>query len=74
MRRIFESVATLARPCAHVVVEAANLKGEAGVTTLAWDLARGIGEVMTFEGEVVVGWDRYNYGYDHSYCLVFRKV
>ena len=26
------------------------------------------------EGEVVVGWDEYGYGYDHSYCLIFTKL
>jgi DNA modification methylase len=59
------------RPGAHAVLEVANLKGPAGVTTLAWDVARAVGESLRFEGEVVVGWDSYDYGYDHSYCLVF---
>ena len=35
--------------------------------------ASAVAGVLEFEGEVVVGWDHYNYGYDHSYCLVFRR-
>jgi hypothetical protein len=29
--------------------------------------------VLRFEGEVVVDWEpTYGFGYDHSYCLVFK--
>lgn len=59
------------RPGARVVWELANLKGPQGVTTLAWDAAQALSTVLRFEGETVIGWDRYAYGYDHSYCLVF---
>lgn len=69
---IYDQVRLLMKPNARVVLEVANLHGPKGVTPLAWDVARAIGEVLHFEGEVVVGWDSYNYGYDHSYCLIFR--
>ncbi|KPV51059.1 DNA methylase, partial [Kouleothrix aurantiaca] len=54
------------------VLEVSNLKGPGGTTMLSWDVARAVGEVLAFEGEVVIAWDHYAYGYDHSYCLVFR--
>jgi DNA modification methylase len=73
IRDVYAQVRALLRPGARAVIEAANLKSAGGVTTLAWDLARAVGEVLVFEGEVVVGWDHYGYGYDHSYCLVFRR-
>jgi DNA modification methylase len=59
----------------HAVIEVANLKHEDGsLTTLAWDIANEVSEVMRFEGEIVVTWENsYAYGYDHSYCLVFAK-
>jgi hypothetical protein len=61
------------RPGARVVLEASNLRRGAQVTTLAWDIARAVGEVLPFEREVVIAWEpTYGYGYDHSYCLVFR--
>jgi hypothetical protein len=72
MRQIYAQLRALMKPGAHAVLEVANLKTDGRVTTLAWDLARTIGEELHFEGEVVVGWDSYAYGYDHSYCLVFR--
>lgn len=68
---IFAQARRLLKPTARVAIEVANLKGPAGVTPLAWDVARAIMPELRFEGEVVVGWDSYGYGYDHSYCLVF---
>jgi DNA modification methylase len=72
LEQIYASMRQLLTPGAHVVLEVANLKGEHGITTLAWDVARAVSNVLRFDGEVVVGWDRPEYGYDHSYCLVFR--
>jgi hypothetical protein len=73
LRDIFAQAGALLRPGARAVIEVANLKRDGRVTTLAWDLARVVADVLVFEGEVVVGWDHYGYGYDHSYCLVFRR-
>jgi tRNA G10 N-methylase Trm11 len=73
LRAVFAQVRALMKPGARAVLEVANLKGPAGVTTLAWDAARAVGEELTFEGELVIGWDSYAYGYDHSYCLVFVR-
>lgn len=70
---IFVQVRALMRPGASAVLEVANLRGPQGITTLAWDVARAVGAVLRFDGEVVVGWDSYAYGYDHSYCLVFSR-
>jgi SAM-dependent methyltransferase len=73
IERIYTDVEQLLKPEGRAVLEVSNLKGENKVTTLAWDVARAVSGVLTFEGEVVIGWDSYGYGYDHSYCLVFRK-
>ncbi len=74
LRDIYRQLGVLLTNSAMAVVEVSNLKGPDGVTTLAWDVARAIGEVLRFEGEVVVGWEpTYGYGYDHSYCLLFGR-
>jgi len=70
---IFSQVAQKLNPSGHVVIEAANLKKQGYVTTLAWDIAREVSKVLHFEGETIIGWDKYGYGYNHSYCLVFSK-
>jgi DNA modification methylase len=72
-RQIYEQVMQVLKPSAHVVIEIANLKTKQGITTLAWDVAREVSKVLTFNGEIVVCWDKYGYGYDHSYCLVFSR-
>lgn len=73
MGNIFSQVAQKLNPSGHVVIEAANLKKQGHVTTLAWDIAQEVSKMLHFEGEIVIGWDRYGYGYNHSYCLVFSK-
>jgi len=70
---IFVQVAHLMKPSARVVIEIANLKDESGVTPLAWDVAAEVSKILHFEGETIICWDRYGYGYDHSYCLEFSK-
>lgn len=74
IEQIYGQLAQLLKPRARAVLEVSNLKGPGGITLLAWDVARAIGNVLEFEGETVIGWDHYDYGYDHSYCLVFRKA
>jgi len=70
---IFSQVAQKMNPAGHMVIEVANLKKKGEVTTLAWDVAREVSKVLHFEGETVICWDEYGYGYNHSYCLVFSK-
>jgi DNA modification methylase len=73
---IYRQVKVMLNPGAYAVVEVANLKHEDNLlTTLAWDIARAISEVLQFKGEVIIGWqDGYAYGYDHSYCLIFQNT
>jgi DNA modification methylase len=73
MGSIFSQVAQKLKPSGHVVIEAANLKKDGHVTTLAWDIAREVSRILHFDGETIIGWDRYGYGYNHSYCLLFSK-
>jgi hypothetical protein len=69
---VYEQIGVVMAPSAVAVVEVANLKHAEGLTTLAWDVAAAIADVLPFKGEVVVDWDpTYGYVYDHSYCLVF---
>ncbi len=58
----------------HIIIEVCNLRLYDGLTTLAWDVAGEVAKVLSFEGEVIIAWKGgYGFGYDHSYCLVFRK-
>ncbi len=62
------------KPGKYLIVEAANFAGDSGVTTLAWDIATLLKAEFPFIGEKVLHWGGgYGSGYDHSYCLIFRK-
>ena len=74
MKNIFSQVSQKLNPSGHVVVEASNLKKNGQVTTLAWDITRELSQIFHFHGETVICWDKYGYGYNHSYCLVFSKA
>jgi DNA modification methylase len=72
LQRVCRAVGSLLTPGGRLVVEAANLRRPDRVDTLAWDIARAVGEVLPFAGEIAVRWEpTYGYGYDHSYCLLF---
>ncbi|KAA3643553.1 MAG: site-specific DNA-methyltransferase [Chloroflexi bacterium] len=73
IRNVYKQLGQLMAPDATVVIEVANIKQGNSITTLAWDIAMQVSQILHFEGEVVVNWDEYGYGYDHSYCLVFTK-
>jgi len=73
IRGIYEQIGRMMKPEAHSVIEVSNLKQAGTVTTLAWDIATEVSQVLRFEGEIVVCWDKYGYGYEHSYCLIFRR-
>jgi tRNA G10 N-methylase Trm11 len=74
LQQIFVQIRKFMKPGARAVIEASNLKGESGVTTLAWDIAKAVGQVLVFEGEMVIEWEEsYGYGYDHSYALIFSR-
>ncbi len=78
--KIYASIKKILKPDGYAIVEVANLQGSV-VTPLAWDVAREISNVLHFEGEIIVCWEgeekkdghSYGYGYDHSYCLIFKK-
>jgi len=74
IRNVYEQLRKHIKPAGTIILEVANLKVNGQVTTLAWDVAREVSKVLHFEGEVVVCWDKYGYGYDHSYCLVYSAL
>jgi DNA modification methylase len=74
MGNIFSQVSQKMNPSGRLVIEASNLKKNGEVTTLAWDIAREVSRLFHFEGETIICWDEYGYGYNHSYCLAFSKI
>ncbi len=58
IRRVFAQVAAKLIPGGRTIIEAANIRDKRGrVTPLAWDIAREVSTVLTFDGEIVFGWE-----------------
>lgn len=71
---VYEQVGRKMSEDGHIVIEVCNLRLYDGLTTLAWDITDAVAKKLSFQGEVVIAWGSgYGFGYDHSYCLVFRK-
>ena len=81
INKIYTGLKKVMKKNKYIIIEVSNLKNQE-VTTLAWDIAREVSKIFHFEGEVIVGWESkstkasngsYGYGYDHSYCLIFKN-
>lgn len=74
LKIIYSAIGERLRPGGRVAVEVANLRSSGTVTPLAWDIARTLSDVLTYEGETILDWSpTYGFGYDHSYLLLFHK-
>lgn len=75
LQSIYKQINKKMKPDGRIVVEVSNLKDreDDSRTTLAWDISDKLSSVLDFDGEIIVNWvGGYGYGYDHSYCLIFR--
>ena len=79
--KIYSQIKQFMKKNSYIVIEVANLKGKK-VTTLAWDIGKEVSKIFHFEGEVIINWKtkgnckgdgNYGYGYDHSYCLIYKN-
>jgi hypothetical protein len=73
LRNTYRQLSQFMRPGARVALEVQNLKNEGVITTLAWDIAAELSEIFHFLGETVVTWDNDQFGFDHSYCLLYAR-
>ncbi len=82
LQEIFKKIGGLLELDARVIVEVWNLRprDDRPMTLLAWDIARSLSRVLTFEREIIACWEEDDSGekpemngYEHSYCLMFRQ-
>ena len=75
IKKVYSKLKNKLKPNAYVIIEIVNIINDYANTPLAFDVARVVGEVLTFEKEIIVCWEpTYGFGYDHSYCLVFKNT
>jgi methylase of polypeptide subunit release factors len=56
LKKIYSQLKMIMKPKSYIALEVANLKGEKGNTTLAWDIGKSIAEVLSFVGEIIIIW------------------
>lgn len=78
---VFSQIQLIMKKQATIIIEVSNLKKQK-VTPLAWDIHNILTHIFTFQGEIVICWEgdplysgegQYGYGYDHSYCLIYKN-
>lgn len=81
IQRIYRWMKLHMKPNAYALIEVSNIRWNGILTPLAWDIAKAVGEVLTLEQEIILDWQEpglkeaaYGFGYDHSYCLIFRNT
>lgn len=56
IKKIYSQLQEKIKSNKYIVVDVANLIGEKGLTTLAWDVAKVISKIMDFKRELIVIW------------------
>jgi DNA modification methylase len=80
IRTIYSQLKLKLKPNAYAVIEVSNIINEGVLTTLAWDIARSVSDVLAFKKEIIINWEsekdfnKYGFGFDHSYCLIFQNA
>jgi DNA modification methylase len=80
IKNVYQQLQLKLKSNAYVIIEVSNIINEGVITTLAWDVAKCVSDVLTFEKEIIINWEsdiefnKYGFGFDHSYCLVFRNA
>jgi hypothetical protein len=68
---VYVRVAATMAPGARLAVNVANIRTTSGITFLAWDVGRSLGEFLELEEELTISWDRPDPAITHDYCFVF---
>jgi len=57
MKTVYRQLSKHLKSGVYAVVKVCNIIKEGVLTTLAWDVAKSISEVMTFEREIIIEWE-----------------
>ena len=79
----FEKIVKYMKNGSYIIIDTSNVRFQNLTSTLAWDVANTINRInnLEFLREIIVCWQgnndgflggTYGFGYDHSYCLVYK--
>ena len=81
--REFEKIVKYMKNGSYIIIDTSNVRFQNLTSSLAWDVANTINRInnLEFLREIIVCWQgnndgflggTYGFGYDHSYCLVYK--
>lgn len=74
IKNIYSSLSKVLKPEKYCLLEVSNVIDEDGhFSPLAWDLAKQVQQVMSLEKELIIEWDKVQYGLNHTYCFIFKN-
>lgn len=85
LKNMFIIISEIMKDDSFIIIDTSNIRIENVNTTLAFDVKNKLEEIncLEFQNELVVCWNNkketymggsYGFGYDHNYCLIFKKV
>lgn len=75
IRDIYSQIKNKLKHNGYCIVEVSNIfDKDHNFSPLAWDIARKVGEVMSLKEEIIIEWDKSQYGFTHTYCFVFQNI
>lgn len=85
VKSYFEKIEKFIKDEGILIIDSSNIYFQDLNTTLAWDIKNKISEIESYKfiREHVICWPNnensflggnFGFGYDHSYCLVFKKI
>lgn len=57
------------------VVEVSNIFDKnRNFSPLAWDIAREVAKILPLQHEIIIEWNKSQYGLTHTYCFIFQDI
>jgi len=72
---IYSQIKNKLRYKGYCIVEVSNIFDKNhNFSPLAWDIAREVAKMMPLQQEIIIEWDKSQYGLTHTYCFIFQNT
>lgn len=72
---IYSQIRSKLKKNGYCIIEVSNIFDENhNFSSLAWDIAKEVIKVMPLQEEIIIEWDKSQYGFTHTYCFVFQNI
>jgi len=75
IRDIYSQIKNKLKHNGYCIVEVSNIFDKNhNFSPLAWDIAKEVIKIMPLQEEIIIEWEKSQYGFTHTYCFVFQNV